>query len=298
MSKCAPTKKYTDGSCFTIESLKLIAENYNKINKDKINISNNKEKLVKELENKLTECHKNQSCWLKLDIVKELENKEINENTLRPEGPNKKYEWLSTTHINDVVSQYQEKYNDFLFLGAVPYDFEELPIGINNINFSDLEKKNKTKLGMVINLDEHDKSGSHWVALYTDLKKNQVYFFDSFGKKPGKKIKKFINKIISYLYYKKYNNNIKIGGMLSDIKKLTDKNIRAELKNQLFNKLTGFDIRYNTKQHQFGNSECGVYSINFILRLIKGDETFDDITNNITKDDKINECRKEYFVNT
>jgi hypothetical protein len=151
---------------------------------------------------------------------------------------------------------------------------------------------------MVINLDEHDKSGSHWVALYTDLKKNQVYFFDSFGKKPGKKIKKFINKIISYLYYKKYNNNIKIGGMLSDIKKLTDKNIRTELKNQLFNKLTGFDIRYNTKQHQFGNSECGVYSINFILRLIKGDETFDDITNNITKDDKINECRKEYFVNT
>ena len=30
--KCAPNKKYIDGSCFTIDSLKIIAEEYNKIN--------------------------------------------------------------------------------------------------------------------------------------------------------------------------------------------------------------------------------------------------------------------------
>ena len=56
------------------------------------------------------------------------------------------------------------------------------------------------------------------------------------------------------------------------------------------------DLQYNQIQHQFGNSECGVYSINFILRLVKG-ELFESITKNITKDDDMNLNRKKYFIN-
>jgi DNA polymerase/3'-5' exonuclease PolX len=40
-----------------------------------------------------------------------------------------------------------------------------------------------------------------------------------------------------------------------------------------------YDVRYNKIQHQFKNSECGVYSMNFIIRLLGG-ETFDEIVNN------------------
>ena len=54
------------------------------------------------------------------------------------------------------------------------------------------------------------------------------------------------------------------------------------------------NVNYNKVRHQFKNSECGVYSVNFILRILKG-ETFDYICNNITSDDQINECRKFYF---
>jgi hypothetical protein len=54
------------------------------------------------------------------------------------------------------------------------------------------------------------------------------------------------------------------------------------------------NIDYNNIRHQFKHSECGVYSINFILRLLKG-ETFDHICKNITSDDEINECRPVYF---
>ena len=53
-------------------------------------------------------------------------------------------------------------------------------------------------------------------------------------------------------------------------------------------------ISYNKIRHQFKNSECGVYSVNFILRLLKG-ELFDNICSNITTDDQVNECRKVYF---
>ena len=63
--------------------------------------------------------------------------------------------------------------NDFIFLGTVPYDFEDLHIlGFNDINFSELYKNNKKKIGLVINLDEHYKGGSLWVGLFANLEKS------------------------------------------------------------------------------------------------------------------------------
>jgi hypothetical protein len=63
-----------------------------------------------------------------------------------------------------------------------------------------------------------------------------------------------------------------------------------------FHSSNDYDVRYNKIQHQFKNSECGVYSMNFIIRLLGG-ETFDDIVNNITDDITMNNCRKIYFRN-
>jgi hypothetical protein len=249
--------------------------------------------MVKELEKKLSNKCDNQTCWLRLDIIQQLEDEAIKEdiikNTFRPEGPKKKYEWLSTSDINDVVTQYQEKHQDFLFLGALPADFDELEVlGISSLDFSELEEEKKHKIGIVINLDVHTQGGSHWVALYTDLKKGQIYYFDSFAKKPYIRTKKFINRIVKYIYKKKYNKEFNITAF---IKKITS---NGETK--YLNKLKDFDIRYNTVQHQFNNSECGVYSINFIVRLVGG-ESFDEITQNITKDNDMNKCRTKYFRN-
>jgi hypothetical protein len=300
--KCAPSKKYIDGSCFSLEAIKNIVNSYNKRNYDQININQTKEQLVSELESRLADECSEQTCWLRLDFVRELENEDILENTFRPKGPSKKYDWLSTTHINDVIKQYQEAYKEFLFLGAVPYDFEDLPfLGIANLNFSELDNNDKYKIGIIINLDEHYKNGSHWVALYTDLRNNQIYFFDSVGKKPQKRIRKFINRITKYLYFKKYNQKLLINDVIENIKKVynsPNKPIKKKKINKyLQNLINGnFDIKYNSIQHQFENSECGVYSMNFIIRLVEG-EPFDSIINNITRDKEMNANRKIYFRN-
>lgn len=290
-NKCAPNKKYIDGSCFTLKSLKLIANKYNNKYNNKIKITNNKIDLLNQLTNVFSKSCSSQMCWLRLDVVKELNNNEINKNTFRPDGPSKKYEWLSTTHINDVIDQYEYKYNDFVFLGALPNDFAEIPIlGLSNINFNEFIASKKYKIGLVINLDTHKQSGSHWVALYIDLLKNQLYYFDSVGKKPGKRIKKFNNHVLNFMYKNTYNKDLDIASTLKYI-------INDRKYSKIFtDNLNKFDIRYNKIQHQFGNTECGVYSINFILRLVKG-ETFDDVTKNITTDDDINKCRKVYFRN-
>jgi hypothetical protein len=283
--KCAPGKTYTEGSCFTLDNLKSIARSYNKINKDKIPLVNDKKTLLRHLTNKMSDKYgcKDQLCWIKSKPVQEVDDNkmkdEIKHYTFRPNGPTKSHEWLSTTDINKVMKQYEMNYNDFMFLGALPYDFDELPYyNTQNLDFAELEK-HKFKIGAVINLDTHDQSGSHWVALFANLKKNSIYYFDSFGKKPGKKVNLFVRRILTYMYNKKNHSNLSINAFLNK-----------------FHSSDDYDVRYNQIQHQFKNSECGVYSMNFIIRLLAGN-TFDNIVENITDDDTMNSCRGKYFSN-
>ena len=60
---------------------------------------------------------------------------------------------------------------------------------INEINLLDI---NKHILAYIYNLDESWQSGSHWVALYCNFKTCEIYFFDSYGLRPHKDIRKMI----------------------------------------------------------------------------------------------------------
>jgi len=293
VSKCAPSKTFSEGSCFTIESLQKLANAYNReVGEDsnkQILITNSKTNLIKELSNRISECKNDQLCWLNVDWIQNIKDNEIHKNTFRPIGPQARFKWLNTTNINEIMVQYQGKYPNFKFLGAVPYDFEELEqLNIGNINFDELINQNINKIGLVINFDEHWRSGSHWVGLYANLAKNQIYYFDSYGGKPKNKISKFVKKIALWCYKRHYLNEQE-GGSDSDID--TESEFMKNTKNKYEKKM---DIEFNKNRHQFKNSECGVYSVNFILRLLKG-ETFNEICSVITPDDKVNECRKTYF---
>ena len=278
--KCAPSKEYKEGSCFTLENLRDIANEYNKVYRDKISITNNKKSLLRQLTVKMSDKYgcDTQECWLKSKVVKSLDD-DIKYNTFRPNGPKKKFEWLSTTDINKVMFQYEFKYPEFKFLGAMPSDFDELPqYQTTDLNFEELEKTTY-KIGAVINLDTHNMSGSHWVALFINLRENKIYYFDSFGIKPQRRINNFIRKVLTYMYNKKHGLDIGIMDFMKEYHSSDD-----------------YDVRFNKIQHQFKNSECGVYSMNFIIRLLGGKD-FDTIVENITNDDTMNACRKTYFKN-
>jgi hypothetical protein len=280
VDRCAPSKTFTQGSCFTYDNLVSIAEEYNNTYSDKIKISSDKKQLLKDLTHKMRKRYdcSDQLCWMRSKVVKQTKDDDILKNTFRPNGPKKQFEWLSTTDINKVMEQYEFKHKDFMFLGALPYDFEELPIyKMNELDLHELKRDKISKIGAVINLDTHDMSGSHWVALYIDTLKRAIYFFDSFGKRPGKRISMFIRKILSHMHNSKHFD---ANEFMSRYQNTDD-----------------YDVRFNKIQHQFKNSECGVYSMNFIIRLLGG-ETFDEIVDNITNDDDMNACRKKYFKNT
>ena len=294
-SKCAPSKTFSEGSCFTLKSLQKLADAYNKeVGEDSnklIQITDSKTILIKEISNRISECKNDQLCWLDVDWVKNIKDNDIHKNTFRPTGPQARFKWLNTTNINDIMIQYQEKYPDFKFLGAVPYDFEKLEqLGIGDINFDELINQNINKIGLVINFDEHWRRGSHWVGLYANLAKDQIYYFDSYGGKPKNKISKFVKKIALWCY-KRHHLQLQDGGSELELELDTESEFMKAIKNKYEEKM---NIEFNKTRHQFKNSECGVYSVNFILRLLKG-ETFNEICSVITPDDKVNECRKVYF---
>lgn len=271
--KCAPGKNFKEGSCFTVDDLYKIAQSYNNNFKEKIILKKEKRYLLKELTNRLKNVCNTQQCWLKLQFMRDIKDKKLIKNTFRPRGPHTGTKWLSTTDIDNVMNQYHQEFDDFFFLGTVPLDFEDIGMGFEDLNLDRLLKDNKNRLGMVINLDTHDKSGSHWVGLYSDLKKKQIYFFDSYGHKPEKKIQKFMNRLKKWMNKTYGINNDSEGKLFSS---------------------EDIDIRYNKKRHQYKNSECGVYSMNFIIRLLRG-EGFSKIENSRVIDDEINKCRKVYF---
>ena len=115
--KCAPNKIYSNGSCFTLDDLKSMANSYNsfidknQLNDQKININDDKRHLVISLTNRLNDRCKDQLCWLKQKFVKDLKNEDLFKNTFRPIGPEGKFEWLNTTQINDAFIDQQQPLN-------------------------------------------------------------------------------------------------------------------------------------------------------------------------------------------
>lgn len=257
---CAPSKDYINGSCFSYEDLQTIALTLNEKMNLKIDIALDKPRLLYEISKVFKSCN-NQMCWLENKVLKNLPNDILN-NTFRPVGPKNSSTWLNTNDINNVMNQYTYSYPNFKFMGALPYDFYTYYSHIRTFSFL---KPEKTIYGFIINLDKHYQSGSHWVALYINLTTMVVYYFDSVGKKPGKAIKKFIYDFLQYVkvYY--------------DIN--TDK----------------FIAKYNTTKHQKENTECGVYAMNFLIKLLHG-VSFKKIVNSKNLSDiNIRKCRKEYF---
>ena len=148
-------------TCFTKDALINIIRAWNSHYKeDKIDYSSNDSKYVlwKKINEKLKSKCSNDYCWTKQAFLSSKKT-ELNKKYFRPKMPNKWYEksreWLNTDDIDNVMKQYEKKYDNFYFVGAVPMDFDKkLSFGscvINelcNINIKRLlsNSENKIKL--------------------------------------------------------------------------------------------------------------------------------------------------------
>ena len=260
MSVCAPGSSDHNFTCFTHDSLKKIAKAYNKTHSGKIRISSGKKELWRDIQDKLNNECGDETCWIGLGFVKNIKDINIKEYTFKPVIPRGRYQWLSTSDINAVLKQYQKLFKGkFKYLGALPIDFAKINRTMKNFNISRELKKGFETVGVVFNLDPHNKKGSHWVSLFIDARGNVVTidFFDSYGDEPPKEIQNFIKRLQKQLSYK-------------------------------------VKVRVNTIRHQRKKSECGMYSLLFIIDRLLG-VSFDNFVSNVIRDKIANDMRKVIF---
>lgn len=271
---CAIHKEDDTISCFDKNTLLEMIKKYNKNHKAKIfprvTLKELKGKTRKQLWNgineKFRETCSDERCW-RDTYFKNMKSLDKDLKPVYPESWNSnKNEWLTTSNINKVCEQLERKYKDFMFIGAVPIDFND-KISKSSCVVNELckfrvdkfKQNKKNKLGVIFNLDPHYRNGSHWVALYADLQKGKIIFFDSYGYQPPQEIVDFINRL--------KNENEKLG--------------------------VETDVINNTLRHQYKYSECGMYSIYFIKSMVEGKSY--SIINNYIPDDKMEKLRAVFY---
>lgn len=258
---CAPANKSKDHTCYSKDQLIKMASSLNQKKNAGISLKKSKNALWESIRKTLFPVCTTEWCWL--DHVDT--DKTMKEETFRPAMPiewvKNKYEWLSTTDINEVMVQYEKKYENFRFFGPVPVDCpKDIYCELTDLDIKGLKSKGVDYIGVVFNLDRHDQSGSHWVALYINIPKSLITYYDSTSSEPPEDIKYLINMV-----------GIKL------------------------NQLNGKHVyEYNKKRHQYGGSECGMYSMNFLIESLKG-KTLMDIEKKSITDRDVNLLRNYLY---
>ncbi len=195
-------------------------------------------------------CKKNdERCLVEKSLLSHREKKALLDTYFRPEMPEEwKADpdmWLSSEDIKTVMRQYEKAYPEFKFLGVVPIDFSAPDPYVKDhskrcmndqfchVDLAAEKAAGKKLIGAVFNLDPHYKDGSHWVAMAIDLTRNCAYYFDSYGMAPPEQVSRFMR----YLT-------------------LQNPSLRLER---------------NGRRFQYSNSECGMYSMYFLIRMIAGE---------------------------
>ena len=255
---CAPTAEETPFSCYSNKELQQLKTVYNNNKTYRRKVKGTSAKAIWMELATLLPC-KQESCF--------ATTLNVRTKAFAPKAPaswkKEAHEWLSSLEFLKLFKQYEEAFPDFKFFGpsAADYDFKMKngKCEFDDMCTLDVRKlpPQIKKLGVVFNLDDHTKDGSHWVAMYVSISKKEVYYFDSSGEKIPSEIYRFYKQIKaqdgSYKFFQNY-----------------------------------------PVVHQRGESECGIYSIFFILSMMYR-EDFSVFTKQRWKDMTMNKLRKKMF---
>lgn len=251
-NKCSPIgeKNYNKtGSCLVSSDLNKILVNNELVEKKKLNKLSNKEKI--KIIKRESNC-KDEACAVN-KLNSQLYNKYFKPLMPRDwqKNPN---EWLSNFDIQNVLKQYEEepKFN-FKLLAVSPIDWNTKINGFfssdcvaNELCSVDTKKiktfkaNDKWKLAIVFNTDKYGGGGEHWISLFVNMNERSknygIYYFDSNGNFNSKYIKDIITKLKTH------------------IDEINKKPIK---------------VFENKSPIQKTSSECGMYSLVFIIYMIK-----------------------------
>lgn len=291
MEYCSPAKKQhykQHNTCFDNTALKRIIEAYNRSYPLTQIITKNKtfKKQLEELHSRFKQkCNLDESCVVS---ALGLDNDEMIDDYVRPIMPddwkNNPNTWLTNFNIEAILIQYEDAYKPFYkFFGVYSSNFLRkngtFPAHpeLFNFNIKDIYSKGIRTFGIVINLDEHDEPGSHWTSLFVCIDPSMqcfgAYYYDSTAHPPPGDMKKFM-----------------------DILKIQGDEFRKSTGSK-----TLFKVKVNTIKHQYGSTECGIFSIYNQIKWVfdaknkNGKITFNKIMSEKKTDNEMSKMRKQLF---
>jgi hypothetical protein len=275
--KCSPRPdkgEPRDFSCFDDQTIYKLRDLWNMRHKDSPIQSMDTKEIWTQLQKNMSHLCNKESCWLNQQFAVGELDKSL-EKYFAPKSPEEwkknPNEWLSSTDIIKVMKQYEDVYPCFDFIGPTPIDFDtQLHYGEcvwqELCDFS-IEKQindGKFKIGIIFNLDPHTKGGSHWVSMFINIKKGKIFFFDSAGDPAPKQVMALVKRVQTQ---------------------------GRQLKNPINFK---FDQNHPV-EHQYGNTECGIYSLYFIAHMLEDKHTAEYFKKHILSDKYMESFRKVYF---
>jgi hypothetical protein len=190
--------------------------------------------------------------------------------------------WLSTIDIENVMNQYEESHGEsqqFKFVGVFPRDFatrgswtgECVSPPMCNLTVASLRANGKAQFGIVFNMDKHDQRGSHWTACYGCInprKKSRfgIRYYDSVGRAPPSEVKTFME------------------AFARDVTHVLGAKVGSR-----------FVVEHNRVRRQFGNTECGIFAVFFVVVCLTTSRSFDTICRKVMQSDKTMQRLRNVF---
>ena len=274
-SPATPNDGAHEDTCYTPEALIKMKNLWNARHPDDKITSSDANKIWSELRNRFAGVCDTEKCWLRQSFVSNKLDHDIMNYTFAPDAPRswKKNpnEWLTSSDITAVMKHFEKQYSQFAFIGPSPIDFDkQLMYGdcvweeLCKFSVKRMIKRRKRKIGIVFNTDPHTEDGEHWISMYIDLsmKDPYIFYFDSNGDTAMPEIITLADRIIEQ--GKKIGMNISF-------------------------------YENHPKEHQLGDSECGMYSLYMIIELLTGKKKYEYFINERVPDKDVERFRNIYF---
>jgi hypothetical protein len=273
-ANCAPSTDKKDYTCYSEHALTKMKNLWNARHPDHKIEADTPHAIWKQLKVNMSDVCDVESCWLKQNFIANDLDKELASYTFTPKSPKSwtknLTEWLSSVDIENVMKQYENTYKCFQFIGPAPIDFDTHVMynkcvwdELCNFDLQRLVKKGKNKIGIIFNTDPHYLNGSHWISLFVNIKKGFIFFFDSNGDPVPNEIDVLCERIIKQA------------------------------------KALNIDMKFSQNapfEHQFENTECGMYSLYLVTSLIEDKHDYSYFMKHRVPDDSMKQLRLKLFT--
>lgn len=192
---------------------------------------------------------------------------EIINNRFKPSGPANSTAWLTNSNIDLVMHQWTKLYPGFFHVPFQMIDFDTMHTELAETDLCDLAERGMKTLGCVINTDRSTGNGIHWFCIFIDLTGSPwtLEYFDSAGDYPKESVHKWLN------------------------------TQRANLANRYPDKQINVVDVTKSNQLQKSTTECGVFSLWYILSRLNKIPYQYFSQPNATDDNMMYEFRKFLF---